>query len=121
MTGAPRPVSMDGTGGPHFFFLTSSCSSRGGHPCGATTHSPAKAVPGSMRRLPATSLDLMKFVQAIGVGLRAQYADVACAPVPEYLLALVRELNGDQTPPTPISCDVSPLRKFGSTPSVIES
>jgi|SRR5215510_16549169 len=52
-----------------------------------------------MRRLPATSLDLMKFVQAFGVGLRAEFADAACAPVPEYLVALMRELDGDQKPP----------------------
>src|SRR5262249_27104057 len=65
-----------------------------------------------MRRLPATFLDLMKFVQAIGVGLRAGYDDIACAPVPEYLLALVRELNGDQKPQTPMRRLTSP-RKFG--------
>jgi len=59
-----------------------------------------------MRNLPIMiSLDLMTFVQAFGVGLRAEFADAACAPVPEYLAALMRELDGDQKPPTPISCD----------------
>jgi hypothetical protein len=58
-----------------------------------------------MRRLPDTSLDLMKFVQTFGVGLRAEFADAACAPVPEHLVALMRELDGEQKPPTPISCD----------------
>ena len=56
-----------------------------------------------MRRVPAISLDPMKFVQAFAAGLRAEFADVA--PVPEYLAALMRELYGDQRPPTPISCD----------------
>ena len=58
-----------------------------------------------MRRLPAVSLDPMKFVQAFAAGLRAEFADAACAPVPEYLAALMRELDGEQRPPTPISCD----------------
>jgi len=58
-----------------------------------------------MRRLPAILLDPMKFVQAFGAGLRAEFADAACAPVPEYLAALMRELDGDQRPPAPISCD----------------
>src|SRR5262249_7170207 len=59
-----------------------------------------------MRNLPIMiSLDLMTFVQAFGVGLRAEFADAACAPVPEYLVALMRELDGDQKPPTSISCD----------------
>lgn len=58
-----------------------------------------------MRRLPAVPLDPMKFVQAFAAGLRAEFADAACAPVPEYLAALMRELDGDQRPPTPISCD----------------
>src|SRR5262245_8380929 len=73
-----------------------------------------------MRHLPIMiSLDLMKFVQAFGAGLRAAFADAACAPVPEYLVALMRELDDDQKPPTPISCDAllpleirNPLRKF---------
>jgi len=38
-----------------------------------------------MRRLPAISLDAMKFVQAFAAGLCAEFADAACAPVPEYL------------------------------------
>src|SRR5262245_1746573 len=42
---------------------------------------------------------------AAAAGLRAEFADAACAPVPEYLAALMRELDGDQRPPTPISCD----------------
>jgi len=58
-----------------------------------------------MRRLSAISLDPMKFVQAFAAGLRAEFADAACAPVPEYLAALMRELDGDQRPQTPISCD----------------
>ena len=45
-----------------------------------------------MRRLPA--LDPMKFLQAFAAGLRAEFADVACAPVPEYLAALMRQLDG---------------------------
>ena len=50
-----------------------------------------------MRRLPAISLDPMKFLQAFAGGLRAEFADAACAPVPEYLAALMRqlELDGD--------------------------
>ena len=58
-----------------------------------------------MRRLPVISLDPMKFVQAFAAGLRAEFADAACTPVPEYLAALMRELDGDQRPQTPISCD----------------
>ena len=42
-----------------------------------------------MRRLPAISLDPMKFLQAFAAGLRAEFADAACAPVPEYLAALM--------------------------------
>jgi hypothetical protein len=49
-----------------------------------------------MRRLPAISLDPMKFPQAFGAGLRAEFADAACAPVPEYLGALMRQLDGDR-------------------------
>src|SRR5262249_58242660 len=49
-----------------------------------------------MRRLPAISLDPMTFLQAFAAGLRAEFADAACAPVPEYLAALVRRLNGDR-------------------------
>jgi hypothetical protein len=46
-------------------------------------------------------VDPMKFVQAFAAGLRAEFADVACAPLPEYLAALMRELeDGDQRPPT---------------------
>jgi hypothetical protein len=29
-------------------------------------------------------------------GLRAEFADAACAPLPEYLAALIRELDADQ-------------------------
>jgi len=58
-----------------------------------------------MRRLPPVSLDPLKFVQALAAGLRAEFADAACAPVPEYLAALMGELDGDQRPPTSISCD----------------
>ena len=48
-----------------------------------------------MHRLPATSLDLMKFVQAFGVGLRAEFADAACAPVPECLAAKPKVFRAD--------------------------
>src|SRR5262249_52598252 len=48
-----------------------------------------------MRRLPAISLDPMKFLQAFAGGLRAEFADAACAPVPEYLAALMRQFDGD--------------------------
>ncbi len=44
-----------------------------------------------MRRLPAISLDPMKFLQAFAAGLRAEFADAACAPVPEYLATLMRK------------------------------
>jgi len=75
-----------------------------------------------MRRLPATSLDLMKFVQAFGVGLRAEFADAACAPVPAYLVALVRELDGGEKPPTAISCDaLLPPGNSKSAPKVHSS
>src|SRR5262245_15361831 len=49
-----------------------------------------------MRHLPAISLDPMKFLQAFAAGLRAEFADAACAPVPEYLAALMRQLDGDR-------------------------
>ena len=49
-----------------------------------------------MRRLPAVSLDPMKFLQAFAAGLRAEFADAACAPVPEYLVALMRQLDGNR-------------------------
>ena len=49
-----------------------------------------------MRRLPAISLDPMKFLQAFAAGLRVEFADAACAPVPEYLAALMRQLDGDR-------------------------
>ena len=49
-----------------------------------------------MRRLPAISLDPMKFLQAFAAGLKAEFADAACAPVPEYLASLMRELDGDR-------------------------
>src|SRR5262245_51710518 len=48
-----------------------------------------------MRRLPAICLDPMKFLQAFAGGLRAEFADAACAPVPEYLAALMRQFDGD--------------------------
>src|SRR5499427_11010805 len=48
-----------------------------------------------MRRLPI-SLDPMKFLQAFAAGLRAEFADAACAPVPDYLAALMRQLDGDR-------------------------
>src|SRR6516165_7904221 len=49
-----------------------------------------------MRRMPAISLDPMKFLQAFAAGLRAEFADAACAPVPENLAALMRQLDGDR-------------------------
>src|SRR5262249_15288793 len=49
-----------------------------------------------MRPLPAISLDPTTFVQAFAAGLRAEFADAACAPVPEYLAALMRQLDGDR-------------------------
>src|SRR5262249_33081551 len=49
-----------------------------------------------MRRLPAISLDPMKFLQAFAAGLRAEFADAACAPVPDYPAALMRQLDGDR-------------------------
>jgi hypothetical protein len=48
------------------------------------------------RRLPAISLDPMKFLQAFAAGLRAEFADAGCAPVPEYLAALMQQLDGDR-------------------------
>src|SRR5262249_62028545 len=45
-----------------------------------------------MRRLPVISLDPVKFA----AGLRAEFADAACTPVPEYLAALMRQLDGDR-------------------------
>ena len=47
-----------------------------------------------MRCLPAISLDPMKFLQAFAARLQAEFADAACAPVPEYLAALMRQLDG---------------------------
>ena len=38
----------------------------------------------------------MKFVQVFAAGLRAEFADAACASVPEYLVALMRQLDGDR-------------------------
>src|SRR5262245_58282122 len=49
-----------------------------------------------MRRMPVIVLDPMKFLQAFAAGLRAEFADAACAPVPEYLVALMRQLDGDR-------------------------
>ena len=49
-----------------------------------------------MRRMPAISLNPMKFLQAFAAGLRAEFADAACASVPEYLAALMRQLDGDR-------------------------
>ena len=40
-----------------------------------------------MRRPPIISLDPMKFAQAFAAGLRVEFADAACAPVPEHLAA----------------------------------
>jgi len=63
-----------------------------------------------MRRPPVISLDPMKFVQAFAAGLRAEFADAARAPLPEYVAALMRELeDGDQTQPASISCGASHL------------
>ena len=72
-----------------------------------------------MRRLPAIS---MKLVQAFAAGLRAEFADAACAPVPAYLVALVRELDGGEKPPTAISCDaLLPPGNSKSAPKVHSS
>src|SRR5262249_54094287 len=49
-----------------------------------------------MRRLPAISLDPMKFLQEFAAGLPAQFADAACAPVPESPVAVMRQLDGDR-------------------------
>jgi hypothetical protein len=40
--------------------------------------------------LPVGQLDPMKFVQAFAAGLPAEFADAACAPMPDYLAALTR-------------------------------
>ena len=48
-----------------------------------------------MRRLPAISLDPMKLVQAFAAGLRAEFADAACAPVPECLAAKPKVFRAD--------------------------
>ncbi len=49
-----------------------------------------------MRRLPVISLDPVEFLQPFAAGLRAEFADAACAPVPEYLAALMRHLDGNR-------------------------
>jgi hypothetical protein len=64
-----------------------------------------------MRRLPAISLDPMKFLQAFEAGLRAEFADAACAPVPEYLAALMRQLDGDRNEHS------GEGREFGTSPT----
>jgi hypothetical protein len=48
-----------------------------------------------MRR-PAISVDPMKFLHALAGGLRAEFADTAWAPLPEYLATLMRRLDGDR-------------------------
>jgi hypothetical protein len=40
-------------------------------------------------------LDPMKLPQVFTGGLRAEFADAACALVPEYLATLTRRLDGD--------------------------
>ena len=51
-----------------------------------------------MRRLPIIiALDPMKFVQAFAAGLRAEFADAARAPLPEYLAGLMRELEATRS------------------------
>jgi hypothetical protein len=76
-----------------------------------------------MRRLPVISLDPMKFVKAFAAGLRAEFADAARAPLPEYLSALTRELeDGDQTQPVSITCDaLLPPGNSKSAPKVHSS
>ena len=47
-------------------------------------------------RLPtAFSLDITKFPLTLAGGLRMQFADVACAPIPQGLAALLRRLTDD--------------------------
>ena len=48
-----------------------------------------------MRRPPFILLDPMKLPQVFTGGLRAEFADAACALVPEYLATLTRRLDGD--------------------------
>jgi hypothetical protein len=48
-----------------------------------------------MRHLPAISLDPRRFLQTFAAGLRAEFADAACGPVPDYLAALMQQLDGD--------------------------
>jgi hypothetical protein len=66
-------------------------------------HDRGRAEAIEMRRLPIfISLDPLTFLKVFAAGLQAQFADAARAPLPEYLAALMRELeDGDQKPPTP--------------------
>jgi hypothetical protein len=48
-----------------------------------------------MRRSSAPVLEQMKFVQALGRGLRRELADVSEDPLPERLAILVRRLASD--------------------------
>jgi hypothetical protein len=47
-----------------------------------------------MCRLPIISLDPMKFVQTFAAGLRAEFADAASAPIPEYLGSANARIGG---------------------------
>ena len=67
-----------------------------------------------MRRLPI-SLDPMKFLQAFAAGLRAEFADAGCAPVPEYLAALMRQLDGDHNEHS------GEGREYGTSPSSVKA
>ena len=79
-----------------------------------------------MRRVAHYLFRSDEFVKAFAAGLRAEFADAASAPLPEYLAALMRELeDGDQTQPASISCDAllppgnskSAPKVQGSTPA----
>jgi hypothetical protein len=73
-----------------------------------------------MCRLPIISLDPMKFVQTFAAGLRAEFADAASAPIPEYLGSANARIGGSE--PTPISCSASlPPGNSESAPKVHSS
>jgi len=46
-----------------------------------------------MRPPTAISLDMTKFPLNLAAGLRMEFADVACAPIPQDLAALLRRLD----------------------------
>src|SRR5262249_35226422 len=63
------------------------------------------------RRLPAISLDPMKFLQAFAAGLRAEFAGGACAPVPGDTAAPMRRLEGVRNQPS------GEGREYGASPT----